>query len=220
MKQRIGAILSIILGTALIAVGVTGTGSTVGAAVTFCGLVEVGGVSPACPTGHITITKNVVGTGTAPAAGWKFTITSDNCAIFPGSSDTVTIPAAGGVQKSDRLFATENVSNGETGPQCNYTVTETAVAGWTTTYAPTGVIHLGTANTDGNNDVALTVTNTATPGTTTPPPTTPSASASPTTGLVNTGAKHVKPALFVGIGLVLLGVVLLFFTRKPRRAEH
>ena len=219
MKQRVGALLSILLGSILIGVGVTGTGATVGAIVTNCGgALPVGVAVPVCPTGHIRITKDVVGTGTAPASGWKFTINSSNCQLFPGSSNMVTIPAAGGTVVSDKLYSTTNLSNSTPGPACDYTVTETAVAGWTTTYSPTGAIELGTSS--DANDRNLTVTNTANPTTTTPPPSTPvtSVSVSPS-GLVNTGSKDVKPATIIGILLVLGGAVMLYVGRRRRQAH-
>jgi hypothetical protein len=229
MKRRLGALLAIALGSVLVAFGATGTGSTVGVSFTLCGGQVAGVATPACPTGHIVVTKNVVGSGPAPAGGWVFTITSVNCVLFPGSSDTVTIPAVGGTVSSDELYSSETVSPGLTGPACDYHVAETAVAGWTTTYSTTGVLALGTS-VESNNDVGITVTNTAirtstsaapstTTVTTTVPASTP-ASASPTDALANTGAKHVKPTLFAGIALIAFGVVMLFAGRRPRRASH
>lgn len=229
MKQRIGALLSIVLGTALIITGTT-TGSTVGASFISCGSVPIGVAVPTCPTGHIVITKHVTGSGTRPATGWHFTIDSTNCNLFPGSSAAVTIPAAGGTVSSDKLYATTLIAtNGTPGTLCDYTVTETAVAGWTTTFSPSAPYHLGTSQA-GDNDVAVTVTNTS-PTATTPPPTTTSASVSPTTAtpsvsptdaLANTGTKYMKPTTIVGVLLVLVGFALLALGRKGRgrRAEH
>jgi LPXTG-motif cell wall-anchored protein len=221
MKQRIGGLLAIMLGVVLMAFGATGNGLSVGQNGTLCGGLPIGIVVPTCPTGHIVITKVVVGSGTAPAGGWVFTITSTNCTIFPGSSDTVTIPAAGGTVASDELYSSESIGPGIIGPACNYHVTEAAAAGWTTTYSRSLVV-LGTGT--GNNDEDITVTNTGTPQSSTPPPTsaapsTPAASASPTDLLANTGGKHVKPTFIAGILLVLLGGVMLFMGRKPRHAQ-
>src|SRR5947208_3239287 len=127
MKQRIGALLSILLGSFLIVAGTTSGGSTIGVATTNCGGLVIGAPVPACPTGHINITKDVVGDGTAPAGGWTFTITSTNCALFSGNDGKVTIPAGGGTQKSGVLYSTVNVGPGTIGPPCDYHVTETAV---------------------------------------------------------------------------------------------
>jgi hypothetical protein len=223
MKQWIGGVLAIMLGAVLMAFGATGNGLSVGQIGTLCGGLPIGAAVPTCPTGHIVITKDVVGSGTAPAAGWVFTITSVNCTIFPGSSDTVTIPAAGGTVSSDELYSSESVGPGIIGPACDYHVTETAVAGWVTTYS-TPLVVLGTGT--GNNDATITVTNTGSPQSSTPaPPTTTAApsttaaSASPTGLLANTGGKHVKPTFIAGILLVLLGAVMLFMGRKPRHAQ-
>jgi hypothetical protein len=229
MKQRLGAILAIVLGTVLVAMGATeGSGATAGVPPVLCGSIPViGGVTPVCPTGHIVITKDVNGdSAAAPASGWNFTITSTNCVIFPGSKDTVHIDAAGGTVSSDALYSTLFANaNGD----CAYTVTEDSAAGWTTTYSPTGALVLGSSQATGN-DIDLTVTNTqirtstsgapsTTTVTTTVPASTP-ASASPTDALANTGAKHVKPTLFAGIALIAFGVVMLFAGRRPRRASH
>ena len=232
MKTRLGAILAILLGAALIATGTMSGGATVGATTVSCGSVPIGVVSPGCPRGAISIDKVVVGPGTRPSAGWTFTIASTNCTLFPGTSANVHIPAAGGIVKSGTLYSTQNslVANGS-GPACDYTVTETAVAGWTTTYSPTGVLHLGQSLT-ANNDVSLTVTNTSptptpTPSasssviidtTSSPAPTT--ASASPTGTLANTGSKNVQPATYIGIALVLGGVVMLFASRRRKTGQH
>ena len=226
MKQRIGALLSIVLGVALIVTGTT-SGSTVGASFIFGGQVPLVVAVPNCPTGHIVITKDVTGSGTRPVGGWHFTIDSTNCDLFPGSSADVTIPAGGGTVSSDPLYATTEIAtDGTPGTLCDYTVTETAVTGWTTTYSPTGPYHLGTAQ-SGNNDVAVTVTNTS-PTITTPPPTTSTAvtttvvaAPSSTEALANTGTKYMKPATIAGVLLVLLGLGLLVAgrTKKGRRAQ-
>jgi LPXTG-motif cell wall-anchored protein len=229
MKTRLGAILAILLGVALIVTGTTSGGASVGVSGTFCGSTPIGVTAPGCPRGHISIHKVVSGSGTLPAAGWTFTIDSSNCALFPGSSNTVHIAAAGGTVDSDTLYSTEESDATGAGPACDYTVTETAVAGWTTTYSPTGVLHLGQSLT-GNNDVTLTVTNTAVVVSTTPPTSAPatstapatvatSASASASAALANTGSKDVKPATYVGIALVVGGVILLFASRR-RSAAH
>jgi LPXTG-motif cell wall-anchored protein len=46
-----------------------------------------------------------------------------------------------------------------------------------------------------------------------------SSSASPTAPLAVTGSNH-TPTTLAGIALVLLGGVMLFLGRKPRRATH
>ena len=219
MRARIGGILAIILGGLLIATGVTNGGATVGSTPVFCGQL-VAGVSPLCPTGHIVITKVLAGDAAPPAGGWTFTINAEDCGFFPGTSDTVHIPATGGTVSSGTLFSSATVG----GDLCHYTVTETAVAGWTTTYNPTGELVLGT-DTDvaaTANDVALTVTNTSastpTPTVTTTTVAPSSASASPTEALAATGSDHVTPTTIIGAALVVLGGVMLFMGRKPRRA--
>lgn len=224
MRTRLGGILAIVLGSVLIAAGTTNGGLTVGSASVGCGGFPIG-VSPLCPTGHIVITKTVTGPGTRPSAGWTFTISSTDCDLFPGTSSTVHIAAAGGTVSSGTLFATRD---SRPATLCHYTVAETAVAGWTTTYSPTGELTLGTA-TDTSataNDVALHVTNTSPTPTTSAPATHSSsasvsatASASPTAPLATTGSNH-TPTTLAGIALVLLGGVMLFLGRKPRRATH
>ena len=225
MRRQLGGLLAIVLGGVLIATGTTSGGATVGAAQTVCGSnVNIGVIPLGCATGRIVVHKVVNGPADeAPADGWDFTIASTNCSIFPGSDATVNVPAAGGTVSSDVLWSTVIVG----GDPCEYTITEDAVPGWTTTYNPTGALTLGDAIDvpAGTNDAHVQVNNTFP---TTPPPTVTttttvpaaSPSASPTEALANTGSDHVTPTTIAGIALVVLGGVMLFMgRRRPRRAR-
>ncbi|HJQ43076.1 MAG TPA: LPXTG cell wall anchor domain-containing protein, partial [Jatrophihabitantaceae bacterium] len=87
-----------------------------------------------------------------------------------------------------------------------------------------GALTLGDA-TDvpvGTNDAHLKITNFVQTRDTLPPtvtPTSTSPSASPTEALANTGSDHVTPTTIAGIALVVLGGVMLFMARRPRRAR-
>jgi len=223
MTKRLGAILCLLLGSILIAGGLGGTAdSTAGGTVPRCD-VQVNGLVVPCPLGTISITKVVSGTGTAPAGGWVVTVTSSNCALPVTSHNTVTLPAAGGTVATEPLFLFTDSTHTTA---CAYSLTETAVAGFTPSFLPAGPYTIPLAA----SVLSVTLTNTAdvtssTPPVSTPPVSTPATSTpAPTVtasaALATTGTSHVRPTLFVGIALCLLGVVLLFGGRRPRGARH
>jgi hypothetical protein len=108
----------------------------------------------------VTITKVVEGDGVRPTTGWEFTIASANCV----SSQTLTIAAAGGVG-TVQLYDVNAA-----GTPCLYTVTETAVSGWTSTVSPSGsfgVVDVVPAITVTNSSPTTTTSTTSTTTTTT-----------------------------------------------------
>ena len=223
MTKRLGAILCLLLGSILIAGGLGGTAdSTAGGTVPRCD-VQVNGLVFPCPLGTISITKVVSGTGTAPAGGWVVTVTSSNCALPVTSHNTVTLPAAGGTVATEPLFLFTDSTHTTA---CAYSLTETAVAGFTPSFLPAGPYTIPLAA----SVLSVTLTNTAdvtssTPPVSTPPVSTPATSTpAPTVtasaALATTGTSHVRPTFFVGIALCLLGVVLLFSGRRPRGARQ
>ena len=223
MTKRLGAILCLLLGSILIAGGLGGTAdSTAGGTVPRCD-VQVNGLVFPCPLGTISITKVVSGTGTAPAGGWVVTVTSSNCALPVTSSNTVTLPAAGGTVATQPLFLFTDSTHTTA---CAYSLTETAVAGFTPSFLPAGPYTIPLAA----SVLSVTLTNTAdvtssTPPVSTPPVSTPATStpaptATASAALATTGTSHVRPTFFVGIALCLLGVVLLFSGRRPRGARQ
>jgi len=232
MTKRLGAILCLLLGSILIAGGLGGTAdSTAGGTVPRCDVPVNGIVVVACPLGTISITKVVSGTGTVPAGGWVVTVTSSNCALPVTSSNTVTLPAAGGTVATDPLFL---FTDSTRTTACAYSLTETAVAGFTPSFLPAGPYTIP-FNPLAPSVLSVTLTNTAdvtssTPPVSTPPVSTPAVSTPATStpaptvtasaALATTGTSHVRPTFFVGIALCLLGVVLLFSGRRPRGARH
>ncbi len=158
--KNIGAWLIIAFGCLLTVGNLGAGGAEVG--VLNCGSNVAPGVPQTCPHGSIAVTKTVVGTGTAPAGGWTVAIGSANCAAgLVGRNDLVlTIPAAGGVGTVTGLFVATDISGNI---PCQYTVTETAVAGWTPSFLPAGPTYTVAAN----QTTAIALTNTADPTTTT-----------------------------------------------------
>ena len=223
MTKKLGAILCLLLGSILIAGSLGGTAdSTAGTGTppTQCGG-QLNGIVVPCPLGTISITKVVSGTGTVPAGGWVVTVTSSNCVLFPGSSATVTLPAAGGTVATDPLFLFTQ-SDGKTA--CAYSLTEAAVAGFTPSFLPAGPYTIP-FNPLAPSVLSVTLTNTgrtpsSTPPVSTPATSTPAPTVTASAALATTGTSHVRPTLFVGIALCLLGVVLLFGGRRPRGARH
>ena len=228
MTKRLGAILCLLLGSILIAGGLGGTAdSTAGGTVPRCD-VQVNGLVFPCPLGTISITKVVSGTGTAPAGGWVVTVTSSNCALPVTSSNTVTLPAAGGTVATQPLFLFTDSTHTTA---CAYSLTETAVAGFTPSFLPAGPYTIPLAA----SVLSVTLTNTAdvtsstppvstspvsTPPVSTPATSTPAPTVTASAALATTGTSHVRPTFFVGIALCLLGVVLLFSGRRPRGARQ
>jgi len=230
MTKRLGAILCLLLGSILIAGGLGGTAdSTAGGTVPRCD-VQVNGLVFPCPLGTISITKVVSGSGTVPAGGWVVTVTSSNCALPVTSSNTVTLPAVGRSVATQPLFLFTDSTHTTA---CAYSLTETAVAGFTPSFLPAGpytIPFIPEASV-----ISVTLTNTAdvtsstppvstspvsTPPVSTPATSTPAPTATASAALATTGTSHVRPTFFVGIALCLLGVVLLFSGRRPRGARQ
>ena len=162
--KNIGAWLIIAFGCLLTVGNLGAGGADVGIATVPCGgAVIVGATLPTCPVGSISVTKTVVGPGSAPAGGWMVTIGSTNCAV-PGlvnRNDLVlTIPPAGGLGTVTGLYVSTDSGGGT---PCQYTVTETAVAGWTPSFVPAGATYTVAAG----QTTAIALTNTAVPATTT-----------------------------------------------------
>ena len=181
-----------------------------------------------CPTGSISVTKTVVGTGTAPT-NWTVTLSSTNCPNSLIGINPIDIAPGGGVATFNGLYAFTDFS-GNT--PCQYTVAETPVTDWTPSFVPTGPYVVTTSHT---TNIALT--NTATPATSTTlaastttiaastttvlattttnaavapvTPTTPAAVTLPATGS-NTG----RPTFYIGLALILLGAIILLTRRR------
>lgn len=232
--KSVGAWLIIAFGCVL-TVGDLGAGSAqVGVSITACGNSNVGVGSsfsaiPPCQHGDISVTKTVVGSGTAPAGGWTVTLSSTDC---PNSltNPIMTIPSTGGVVTFSNLFVTTDAFGGAT---CHYAVTETGVTDWTPSFAPAGPSYTVTANQTTNIALTNTFTGTTTttaPATTTTTPatttttelaTTTSAAAQPITpttpaavALPATGSRTARPSFYIGLGFILLGTLVLISRRR------
>jgi LPXTG-motif cell wall-anchored protein len=183
--KSIGGWLMIGLGSVLV-LGQLSSGVDVGTGPTPCGTIQLG-VAVTCPTGDLTVTKTVVGTGTAPVGGWTVTIGSTNCAaMLAGRQDLVlTIPAAGGSGTVSGLYVFTDVTSQTA---CSYTVTETPVGGWTPAFTPGGPYTLvaNQATAVALRNTADTTTTTSTTTTTTTTTTAPTTTASTTTSPATT----------------------------------
>ena len=229
--KNFGACLIIAFGC-LLSVGDLGAG---GAQVGFvtCGSANAqAGANPVqqCPTGTISVTKTVVGSGTLPAQ-WTVTLGSTDCPnSLIGLINPVDIPSGGGVANFNGLFVAADFAGTM---QCHYTVTETPVTDWTPSFATAGPYTVTAGQT-----TIIALTNTATPATTTTAPatTTTTIAASTTTALATTttnaavapetptaptavtlpatGSKTSRPTFYVGLALILLGSVILLTRRR------
>jgi hypothetical protein len=241
--SRLGGVLTFALGLVLMISGlVGGNGATAGEIIPQCGGgAEAGAIVPTtCTVGTLVITKELVGTGPVPAGGWVVTITSTNCVLPVLSDDTVTLPAAGGSASSDPLYQFSGPPRVNATP-CEYTLAETAVAGWTPSFSPDGPYVLPQTATD-PSELSVALTNTAVVTTTTPVPppsttpplttapvtttpattvavsdpgtTTPAPSPSASPALAATGARRVGPQVLIGALLCLIGLGLVLTSRR------
>lgn len=238
MKARLGAILCLLLGAILIQNGLSAGTAGAGAAPNPCFTV---GVSAICPNGSIVVTEKTDKNGNpavhAPSS-WSLELTS-NCYVAP-ANQAKTVPDNGSVTFSQLYVYT----SAQATQQCSYTLKQTPVAPFTTTFDPPSPytfldgVPVPTAfktNTTGLvQDVTITnkapaapkpssssasATKTATPSVTSQQPT-PSSSSSPI--LATTGPHTpVRGSLIAGIALCVLGGALLFAgRRRPRTARH
>ena len=234
--KNLGAWLIIAFGC-LLTVGDLGAGGAQVGGGTCGGPIVIGSVF--CPQGALSVTKTVVGTGTAPAGGWTVTLGSTNCSAgLAGRQDLVaTIPSGGGVATFNGLFI--STVSGLNAPSCLYTLTESAVTDWTPSFAPAGPYTVSASQT---TNVALT--NTATPATTTTAPATttttiaastttvlPTTTAPPTSAAVQpvtpttptavalpaTGSRASRPTFYIGLGFILIGTLILFSRRRSNQ---
>lgn len=232
MKHRFGGLLSLALGAVLIFTGLNGgAAGTVGNAAPprACGVVVIGVPAP-CPTGTIRITSvtDVSAKGAAtPPATWSVKVTS-TC-LEPSTSSavsrTVSVPNGGSVDVADLYVYTDTTST----TSCAYTLTQTAVAGFTTTFDPSSPVTLPFDG--GGNTRAVTLNNVAAAATSTAPASStvssmartssaaPSSSAASSSAapLAATGPRsNVRVSVWIGIALCLLGFALLFGGRVHR----
>jgi hypothetical protein len=190
MKLRLGAVLSVLLGSVLIWIGLAASGTAVAGTTTPpapCPLPlrAVAHARTICPTGTITVTE-VTDLSADPSANppsqWTVTITSANCTMPDGSTPVHQVLAIdnNGDATTDPLEIDADVS-GQT--HCEYAYVETPKARYTTTYDPTPPQSIPDTGADSN--LAVTVTNTiaALPTSSSPAPThtrTHTATATPT----------------------------------------
>lgn len=201
MKHYLGGLLALALGLVLLVGG--GLGESIAAGgqqLPSCSTpsVSAGVVTPACPTGTITVTEQTVqamavrraaAAPTPPKGGWTVTITSANCTDLVGATlnQALKVPNSGSAT-SQQLFVFSNSSHDE---KCHYALAVTPVTGFTSTLTPASPVDLPFALRQlGTSDLPVKLTNTVvapspsiTP--TTPAPVTSSASASVTPSLVS-----------------------------------
>ena len=235
MKERVGGLLAIALGAVLIGTGIdTGTGGAVGVVIPSCGAVVVGAVVPVCPTGTITIHETTSATPAAitqavttsdptpPTGGWKVTITSTclDPATSTAVSQKVTVPNNGQATSAPLYVYTTQSS----ATQCSYTMTQAAVAGFTTTFSVASPFTIPFAGGQTNSTLSVTVTNSfvhVTPTSSSAKPSSSAAAASSSPVLATTGPRtRIGTSVYLGIGLVLLGIAMVFggqFRRTGRR---
>jgi len=225
MKQRLGGLLAITLGAVLITTGISNSDAGgVGGVSPTCGAAVLG-VAVICPTGvlniaEITTPTPVAGDPTPPPGGWTVTITStclDPATALP-VNQVVHVPNNGNVD-SDPVFVYTNESSST---KCEYTYTETAVAGFTIAYTPASPFTIPFSGSPANSGQKLSITNSFvhTPPSSSVPATSPAPSSSGG-NLANTGP-HAKigTSLYFGIALVLLGAVMLFGGRRRRTGSR
>jgi LPXTG-motif cell wall-anchored protein len=230
VQLRVGGVLSLVLGGVLVTGGAFGLDTGAGTPAPSCGGIAPGATPPACPLGVLHLSETTTGSGTPPVGGWQVDITSSNC-TFPGTSATtltVAVPDNGSVD-SPQLY--QNTDGPETTP-CSYTVTQQAVAGFTTTYDPDAPYELpqledNSAVTDVGimNDSPVVASPSPTPTEVpTPEPTLESTAIPLTSGdgggagaLPSTGSRHARAELAGGVALLLLGAFLLLAGRRPQQ---
>ena len=241
MKERLGGLLALALGAVLITSGLETSGAgVIGSPPASCGAVIVGS-APVCPTGTINLSESTTGTTPSPpAGGWKVDLTStclDPTTANPVST-TLTVANNGHITTDPLYIYTDVTSN----TQCSYSLVPQAVPGFTPTITSPVTINFDGNRSSSSIDVNLveagsvvTTTTTApvttppatvttSPGTTAPVTTTPVATptSSGAGNLADTGPKtKIGVSLYLGVGLVLLGLVMLFGgTFRRRRGQH
>jgi hypothetical protein len=231
MKQRLGALLCILLGAVLIGTGLTtSSAGDVGATAVGCGTVQVGQVN-LCPTEQITFTKTVLGTDPSPPANWSVHITS-TC-LDPATSlpvnETISVPSGGATNTSDLFIYTTTAHT----TLCSYSYVEDPLpSNCTAAYVPASPQELSL-----RIGLTVAVTNTCNaPSTSTAPPSSSSASTPPPTTVTdttvaptpsesstaapisNTGPhEQLRASVWIGIALCVLGLVLLLAGRRTGR---
>jgi hypothetical protein len=164
VKQRLGAVLCLVLGSVLIWSGLsTSATGTVGNPVTICQPRSdlVGQVTPGqCPTGTITFTEVTnlsADPSVTPPASWTITVTS-TC-VDPNTGDPVdqTVMVDDGTSASTGALY---VYADSSGTQCSYGYVETPVARFTTTYNPDPPQPIPFSQSLTANNLPVTVTNT------------------------------------------------------------
>jgi hypothetical protein len=233
VKERLGGLLALALGAVLITSGISNSSSgAIGAPPASCGVAVIG-VAPTCPTGTININETTSGTVPAPAGGWKVDLSSTCLDTTTGNpvSTTLTIPNNGHITTDPLYIYTDVTSN----TQCSYSLDPEAVPDFTPTITSPVTISFDGSRSNSSIDVnfaeaGTSVTTTTTSPVTTAPvttaPVTTSAVATPSSSsagnLADTGPKtKIGASLYFGVGLVLLGMVMLFGgTFRRRRGQH
>lgn len=242
MRQRLGAMLCFALGAVLIWSGLS-TDATGAVGAIGCGTQTIGTPQFNCPTGVINFTE-VTNAGTAtPPGTWVITLTSLCKDPSTGSPVNQEIDVDNNTTQASKPVYVYSDSSGST--RCSYTYAETPVAPFTTTYAPDPPQMITFDGTQSGSHLDVTVTNTgpspssSSASSSSPAPShsrtpthsassspahtsvAPSPSSSSAPVLASTGpTRSVRPSLFVGIALCLLGSVLLFAGRRPRTARR
>lgn len=169
MKQRLGAVLSVLLGSGLIWIGLASSGTATAATVSpgppTCQLPDRAvhqprGEDEGCPTGTITVTE-VTDLSADPSANppsqWTVTVTSTNCTMPDGSVvDQVLVIDNNSSATTDQLFLYAEAFSPDV--PCEYAYVETPRTPYTTTYDP--VPPQSIPNTGEDSNLAVTVTNT------------------------------------------------------------
>ena len=232
MKQRIGGLLAIALGAVLIGTGIqSGSAGVIGGPPPDCGAAIVGSIANTCPTGTITVdeittpTPGQPGDPTVPVGGWSMTLTSSNCLTAEGSVP-VDIPFTVHEGSSRTIMALFIYTNSLASTQCDYTLTESAVTGFSTSYSLASPFHISFDGTRTGSSVTVDVTNSfvRTPPTTSAAPSTPASTpatsaSSPT--LADTGPHtRLGVSLYIGVALVLLGIGMVFGGSRRRRGRR
>ena len=226
MKQKLGGLLTVALGAVLIATGIqSGDAGQIGGPPPSCG--GAIGTAVVCPTGVINITEAttiapaLAGDPTPPAGGWVVTITSTclDPATSAAVSQVVHVPN-GGNANSQPVFVFTDAS---ATTHCQYTYSQTAVAGFTTTYDTVSPFSIPFGGGSSNSGIKVGITNTfvhVTPTTSAAPSTSPAPSSSGG-NLANTGPRtQITASVYIGSGLVLLGLIMLFGGRTRRAGRR
>ena len=224
MKERLGGLLAVALGAVLITTGInTSSAGQVGGIAPTCA--PAAGAQAPCPTGTIVVKETTTPTPGAgdptPPANWTVTITSTCIDPNTGSAvnQTVSVPN-NGQASSGQLYVFQTEANVT---PCQYNYTQTKVTGFTTTYDTTNPFIIPNDFGADTSTVTVGVVNTfprSTPTSTTAAPTsvTPSSSAPV---LAETGPKtRITASVYIGIGLVLLGAVMLFGGSRRRNGKR